>query len=239
MTLNYKHWNAHEAEILMSLLRSHAKPDKEAWGRRILNTQLKLYVVATPIMKELSQKISQGNYQGFLAYDFEDSYEIRALKGMVVSHIRDDQIKLEALRNYVPLIECWALCDLLSFKINASNHNLYREVAEEFISSPEAMTRRVGLLIRFVMLEDPSSLVETLDLIESLYQENAYYVHMMAAWVVSEALIRYPTESEAYLDQHSLNPNIINKAIQKCRDSNRLDQVRKDALRRYKKSKKA
>jgi hypothetical protein len=58
---------------------------------------------------------------------------------------------------------------------------------------------------------------------------------MMAGWVLSESIIKYPNEVLLWIQNNpNLNAKIINKAIQKCRESRRLTQTQKDALLVYK-----
>jgi 3-methyladenine DNA glycosylase AlkD len=64
--------------------------------------------------------------------------------------------------------------------------------------------------------------------------ETEYYVIMMAGWLLSECIIRYQEPTLKFLTTNTLNKKIQNKAIQKCRESNRLSSIEKDFLLQYK-----
>jgi 3-methyladenine DNA glycosylase AlkD len=70
----------------------------------------------------------------------------------------------------------------------------------------------------------------------NLEAESAYYVIMMAGWLLSECIIKYKDQTLDFLANTSgLNQKIVNKGIQKCRESRRLTDEEKDELIQYKK----
>jgi len=56
----------------------------------------------------------------------------------------------------------------------------------------------------------------------------------MAGWLLCECIIRYQEKSLIYLEKYNINPKMINKGIQKCRESLRLSKETKDYLLKYK-----
>ena len=58
-----------------------------------------------------------------------------------------------------------------------------------------------------------------------------YYVNMMRAWYVAEALVWRPTEALGLLQGNELDRWTHNKAIQKAVESRRVDDTLKDYLR--------
>ena len=71
--------------------------------------------------------------------------------------------------------------------------------------------------------------------LESIKVEENYYVIMMGGWLLSECFICYPKQTIEFIKTHEILPAILNKGIQKCRESNRLTQTQKDDLLIYKK----
>ena len=66
------------------------------------------------------------------------------------------------------------------------------------------------------------------------YTEKYYYVHMAAAWLIAEVLVKYYGRGVEFLNSASLNVKTHNKAIQKANESFRLSQERKNFLKEIK-----
>lgn len=57
---------------------------------------------------------------------------------------------------------------------------------------------------------------------------------MMGGWLLSECIILHKEETLSFLRINVVNKKIQNKAIQKCRESNRLTKEQKEELLVYK-----
>ena len=62
-------------------------------------------------------------------------------------------------------------------------------------------------------------------------QSDEYYVNMMRAWYFAEALAKQPAAAEAVIASGALDEWTHNKAIQKARESRRIDADFKAYLR--------
>ena len=60
---------------------------------------------------------------------------------------------------------------------------------------------------------------------------NYYYVHMAAAWLVAEMLVKQYDSAKIFLSENSLDKKTHNKAIQKACESFRLSDDRKNYLK--------
>ncbi|MFA7076781.1 MAG: hypothetical protein WC152_08990, partial [Candidatus Izemoplasmatales bacterium] len=70
--------------------------------------------------------------------------------------------------------------------------------------------------------------------LRKINEDEEYYLIMMAGWLLCECIIRYQEKSLIYLEKYNINPKMINKGIQKCRESLRLSKETKDYLLKYK-----
>ena len=59
---------------------------------------------------------------------------------------------------------------------------------------------------------------------------SKYYVHMAAAWLIAEILVKYPQKGEEILKSGVLDIKTRNKAIQKAKESFRVSKERKEYL---------
>lgn len=87
------------------------------------------------------------------------------------------------------------------------------------------------------MIKDERILDVVFESIITLDKEDEYYVIMMAGWLLSECIIRYQDKTLDFIKDDKLNYLIVNKAIQKCRESRRVSIEQKESLLLYKRKK--
>ena len=235
MELNRLEWTLNDKLPFSSYLRSFQQKDKEAWSRNILQTKLELLCIPTKIMYSIADEVFKGNYRAFLDLKIFDSYEEVAIYGKLVSRINDFDEMVHYLTNYLDVMENWAHCDLLSFKIDRSNKDKFLALSEVYLKDNRTFVRRLGLMILFQMVKDESVLPIIYDRLKKLEHENEYYVIMMAGWLLSECIIQYRDQTLEFLShEKELNKKIVNKGIQKCRESRRMTEIEKEQLLPYK-----
>lgn len=234
MEFNKSTWTKQDGEEFLAYLEAHSNREKQAWFKNILNTKLDVLVVPTKVIQKLADKIMLGNYQSFLELKLFVNYESIAIYGIIVSKIKDFATMKHYLNIYIEVVENWAHCDLLNFSIKDNNAADFIHLSDEYMDSPKLFIRRLGLSILFILIRDKKYLQHALDALLRFPNEDEYYVIMMAGWLLSECIIRYKQETIDFITQQTINPKIVNKAIQKCRESRRLTQEEKDALLIYK-----
>ena len=139
------------------------------------------------------------------------------------------------LDDYIHVMDNWAHCDLLSFHGINKNKDSFLKLSDEYLKSDQVFIRRLGLMILFQMLKDENVLDKVFSALLSLKNEKEYYVIMMGGWLLCEAIIKYPEKSLSFIKEtKDLNVKILNKGIQKCRESRRFTQEEKDMLNTYK-----
>jgi len=132
-------------------------------------------------------------------------------------------------------MENWAHVDVLSFQIRKDNQAQFIHLADHYLLDQRLFVRRLALMILFQMVKDDHVLDTIFDRIKRLKDEKAYYVIMMAGWLLCECLILYPNRTRVFLGStKDLNARTVNKAIQKCRESRRLSAEEKEQLLIYK-----
>ena len=228
-------WTENDKPLFLAYLKSFEQKDKESWARNILNTKLELLCLPTKTIYYIVDEIYKGNYQSFLDLEIFNNYESIAIYGKLVSKIDDFELLTLYLNRYTFVMENWAHCDLLSFNINKSNKEQFLALSDHYLQDEKVFTRRLGLMILFQMVKDESVLPIIFNKLKELNQENEYYVIMMAGWLLSECIIKYKDQTLDFLSTtKDLNKKIVNKGIQKSRESRRLTQAEKDQLLPYK-----
>jgi 3-methyladenine DNA glycosylase AlkD len=234
MDLSNVIWNQDTAAQFLRHLKSLGNPDKKAWSAKILNTRLDVLVVGTKVMQKIARDIFNGNYRDFLALGIFENYETIAIYGLIISKIKDFKEYKKYLDIYSNVMENWAHCDLLQFNINSDNVSDFLNLSAGYLKSEKVFVRRLGLSILFTLIKDEKYLGYAFNALINLKSEKEYYVNMMAAWLLSECIIRHKQQTLNFLDNNILSREIANKGVQKCRDSRRLSQKEKDMLLKYK-----
>ncbi|MDY0295411.1 MAG: hypothetical protein RBQ71_06340 [Acholeplasmataceae bacterium] len=220
MELNKAIWLEEDKHLFIAYLENYRRKEKEEWTKKILNTKLDVLAMPTKTIHTIAQEISKGNFKSFLDLKIFTSYESIALYGMVLCKIKDFQTMKHYLTIYLDVMENWAHVDLLSLPITKENKEDFIKLSHDYLTDMRPFVRRLSLMILFQMRKD----------------EDAYYVIMMAGWLLSECIILYKDQTLTFISSHpDLNKKIVNKGIQKCRESLRFTQEEKDFLLQYKK----
>lgn len=157
-------------------------------------------------------------------------YEENNLHGLLLCECKEYEETVDALNHFLPYVDNWATCDLLSPKAFAKHPEALSRQAWTWMQSNHTYTVRFGLgvLLRFYL--DRYFSPEYLDWAAEVRAED-YYVQMMVAWHFAEALVKQWDAALPYLTQHRLSPWIHNKTIRKATESFRIDPEQKSFLR--------
>lgn len=153
-------------------------------------------------------------------------------------------LQLELMRQYVPHIDNWAVCDHVSSAAkwfskavsrNASSgeltERLWQFLCAYFDSDREFEVRfAVVMSMCHFMNEEYLPRIffrfDALDFgkIQSEYQ-SPYYVRMGVAWCLATALAKFPDETRAYLRHSRLPEDVIRLYVRKARESFRTRDI--------------
>ena len=133
----------------------------------------------------------------------------------------------------VSLIDNWATCDSFAPKcIKANKADFYKYICS-YLSRNGEFYQRFALttLLHFYVEE------EWLDRVYDCIGRSDtryYYVHMAAAWLVAEILVKHYGRGVEYLKRGGLDVKTHNKAISKACESFRLTKEQKEYLKTLK-----
>ena len=155
-------------------------------------------------------------------------YEVVFIKLCAVSLLPYENF-LIFLDECVGLIDNWALCDSFKPKYLTNNKKLFlKELERIFLHGGEFYERFVLVMLLNYYVED-----EYADILKMYVQRadmQKYYVHMAVAWLVAEICVKLPNLGEEILKDKLLPTKTRNKAIQKARESFRVNKVYKERL---------
>lgn len=186
--------------------------------------------VRMPDLRRLCKSLTDEEKTIFLNGLPYKSYEENNLCALILNSIKDADECYISLERFLPHINNWATCDLLSVKaISADKERLLLNI-DRWIGSGCCYTVRfgIGMLMRYFLKED---FCETfLEKVADIDSEE-YYVKMMCAWYFATALaFRYESTVKVF-EERRLNAWIHNKAISKAIESYRVSTEKKEYLR--------
>jgi len=195
--------------------------------------------IRLPNLRKIAKTIAKNDWQTFLSKHEEKFMEDVMLKGMVITYLNEDyKIMLNLVKNFVPKINNWAVCDTfctgLKF-LKKDKKEAFRFLVPYLKSKDEYKLRFavVTLLSQFI---DDDCIDEVLKILFNLKSEY-YYANMGIAWAVSVCYVKYPDLTLKYLKTNSLDDFCHNKSISKIIESYRVPKCDKEKLKRLKRTK--
>lgn len=185
--------------------------------------------VRVPELRKLAKVIPKA-FLNTLPHEY---YDENMLHSLMLCEIRDfDECILEVER-FLPHIDNWAVCDVLSPKVFKKHRGEVLEKIRVWSASEVEYTARFGIEILMNLFLDGEFRPEYLEIPAGVHLD-AYYVRMMVAWFFATALAKQWDAAIPYIENHRLEPWIHNKTIQKARESYRLTAEQKEYLKKWK-----
>ena len=192
--------------------------------------------VRTPELRKLAKQLTKdervGEFLAVLPHRFLDEMN---LHGFIISEIKDYDECLEQIERFLPYVNNWTTCDLLSpkaFKQKKNRDRLIEDI-KRWMASDEPFTIRFGIemLLSFYLDEDFKP--EYLKWVSKIRHDH-YYVKMMVAWYFATALAKQWDATLPYIKNMTMEKWTHNKAIQKAVESYRITPEQKELLKSYK-----
>jgi len=189
--------------------------------------------VRIPLLRKIAQKIAKEDWRAYLVSAENDYLEEVMIQGMVIGSAKADiEELLQYAAKFVPLIDCWSICDSFCSGLKFTNKNKERvwEFLQPYLLSDKEYEIRFGvvmLLSFYVTPEYVSLAFAHFDRIK----HTGYYVMMAVAWAVSVYYIKFPEQTYGYLKNNTLDDITFNKALQKITESYRIEDKTKEMIR--------
>ena len=190
--------------------------------------------VRTPELRKFAKAFGKepeaADYLKILPHKY---YEENNLHGFLIEQIRDFDACIEALDKFLPYVDNWATCDMISPKILGKKTDCLLVRINEWIKSDKTYTVRygIGMLMRYYLDENFEK--EHLKIVSGINSEE-YYINMMIAWYFATALAKQWESTLPYIENRVLPVWVHNKAIQKAVESNRISTEQKEYLKTLK-----
>ena len=190
--------------------------------------------VRTPQLRRLAKEIFlSGSNKQFLDRLPHRFYEENNLHAFLLEQINDYELLVEYVNRFLPYVDNWATCDMMSPRIfSKSKDKLYKD-AYRWIDSGVTYAVRFGICILMKHYLDESFKIEYLEKVASI-KSDEYYVNMAVAWYFATALAKQYKATLPYVENRRLDMWAHNKTIQKARESFLITTEQKEYLKTLK-----
>ncbi len=217
---------------IKELLEENIDLDYQKFNQRILPGVDNIMGVRMPIIKKIARKYYR-NENIHLYIEQLDSliYEEMMIKGLLIAQGQLDN-RFKYVEEYAKEINNWAQCDLFCSSLKNLDESYYL-LAKKFVNSEPEFYQRFGFVLFLNHFIEDDYIDEVLKICE-ITKTNGYYSMMASAWLLSMIYIKYPTKTIEFFKESKQDRILINKAIQKIRESYRVSIEDKEMLKQYK-----
>lgn len=207
--------------------------------KRIINSEQEIIGISMKNIRKIAQEISRNcmfDYLSMMEMRLKGNcfYEETLIEGLVIAKIKDLDLQIKKLRCWVEKIDNWATCDSVVTSLKILKKSKYKQnyfdVFKTMVLSEREFIARFGIVVLLVLYLDIDNIDEIFNIIKSI-NNNAYYVKMAIAWLISSAFLINETKTYDLLNERVLDRFIQNKAISKCRESFRISKENKEKLK--------
>ena len=187
--------------------------------------------VRTPALRALAKELQGSELAASFLQELPHAYyDENQLHAILLSASKDYEECRELLERFLPYVDNWATCDILSPKVLRKQPEATLEAIQRWLGSTHSYTVRFGMemLMSYYLdaLFEPRFLAWV-----AADRSEEYYVRMMVAWFFATALAKQYEATLPYLEQGLLPQWTHKKTIQKACESYRITAEQKRYLR--------
>jgi 3-methyladenine DNA glycosylase AlkD len=158
---------------------------------------------------------------------------------MLIGLIKNCDINetLTMIKNFIPKIDNWAVCDICCAGLKTINKN--KEIVwtfiQKYLKSKKEFEVRFAIVMMLDYFIDEKYINEILKIFNNV-KHDGYYVKMAIAWAISAAFVKFPKITMTYLKKNNLDDWTYNKSLQKICESLRVSKEMKEKIKRMKRA---
>lgn len=228
-------------EYIVSELISMAEKDYGEFSAGLIPGENRMLGVRIPKLRDFAKRIAKDNYQSYLenACSGDMCFEEITLKGFVIGYIKADMdYVLGLVRDFVPQIDNWSVCDTFCATLKIFGKNL--DKGWDFLVPYMQSGKEFEIRFATVMFMNYYLIEGYVDRVLEFYdnfKHDGYYARMGVAWAVATAYAKFPDKTHTFLINTGIDDWTYNKTIQKMLESYRIAPEVKQNLRQMKRRK--
>lgn len=190
--------------------------------------------VRTPVLRQFAREFGKTPYVSqFLTSLPHSTYDANNLHAFLIEQIKDFNSCISALDIFLPYVDNWATCDMMSPKILATQPDDLLSHIDRWISSHNTYEIRFAIISLMRHYLDVNFSDEVLLKVERI-KSDEYYVNMARAWFFATALAKRWENTIPIIKENRLDRFTHNKTIQKALESYRIMKEQKILLQQMK-----
>lgn len=192
--------------------------------------------VRVPDVRKLAKELYKNDRDGvdaFLNSLPHATYDEDMLHGVLLSEFKDYEECVKRVDEFLPYVDNWAVCDIMSPKVFKKHLEPLLEKIREWAASNHVYTKRFGVEMLMSFYLDEHFMPEYLEIPAAVTGDD-YYIKMMIAWFYATALAKQWDATIPYIENKRLADWTHNKTIQKARESYRITDEQKEYLKSLK-----
>lgn len=190
--------------------------------------------VRTPALRKFAKEFGKTKEaEEFLKQLPHEYYEEDNLHGFLIAGMKDFDRCTEELDRFLPYVDNWATCDLMSPKIFKKHLQELLVKIRVWTASEHTYMIRFGVGMLMSLYLDDAFELEYPEMVSGI-RSDEYYVNMMIAWYFATALAKQYEAVLPFIENGRLDKWTHNKAIQKAVESCRVSDGQKAYLRTLK-----
>lgn len=234
MNLESCEWNEKTYGEFINYLHSLQDLEYREFHGRLIQDNSSLIGIRTPILKEISKKVSKNHPKDFLKLVQHNTYEETLIHGLVIGYMKLEFEECTSLLNdFLPFNNNWAIND-----ITCANLKIFKkylgdgfDIITQYLKNKNPWVVRFGLVLLLDFYINDTYIDNILELSATISGEE-YYVGMANAWLLSVCYIHYPEKTKKLLESNQLDLFTKKHTIQKIIESNRVSKEEKDQMRK-------
>ena len=217
----------HYQELLTELKQNADEGYRNFHKKLLKNDAVNVLGVRVPILRKIAKKYLS-SIDELMTFPNE-YYEVTFVKLTAVSLLKYEEF-LKYVDDCVQFIDNWATCDCFTAKCIEKHREEFLPYILKFASDKREFIQRYALvtLLHYYVEERYEKIIYE---VVKNSDTSLYYVHMAAAWLIAEMLVKNYDSAVSFLLENSLDIRTHNKAIQKACESYRLSDERKNYLK--------
>lgn len=217
-------------------LEKHADEKYRKFSAGLLPGVHSILGVRLPELRKMARQLARADWWENLHQLSDDTFEEIMLQGMMIGYVNcEPEERLALVREFVPKIDNWSVCDSFCSGLKFVKHEQERVFSflQPYLASEKEFEQRLAAVILLDYYIDETWLLRTVSALEQIKAE-AYYAKMAVAWAMAECYLHFPNEVMPVLRQNRLAPEVQQKALQKIIESRTISPETREEIRSLK-----
>ena len=187
--------------------------------------------VRVPVLRKYAKEIKNSSLENDFLNSLPHRYlEENILHALLIENIKTYDEIINALNEFLPYVDNWAVCDIMSIKIFKKHIDILPEQLDRWLNSAHPYTIRFAIKMYMTYYLDDNFNQSYMTKISEI-QSDEYYVNMMIAWYFATALAKQYDTAIKFIENKKLPFGVHNKTIQKAIESYRITEEQKEYLK--------